>query len=267
MTPLRRLVHHADELLEIAEAEQLPIDLVERDFVLVSIAALLVEDFPNQLCFKGGFVLRHVHGHLRLSGDVDATRTEPPKHKLEAGDVRRTIERAGRPIARIRAKVPTTDTARSLDFDRIDYTTDNNGKGRVAVEVSYREAVVLEPDEAMIGSPYYEPFAAPVLRAEEIVAEKLRALAQRSRPTDLSDLAWLLNHLGDELDDRLIADLVTKKFVPGLVSRGDHERRVTDQIDGFAGLYDDQIPGLAPDAPTYADASRIVKTRLGRFFA
>lgn len=184
--PPRRLIHHADELRELAELQQLPIDLVERDFVLVSIAALLVEDFPGQLCFKGGFVLRHVHGHLRLSGDADTTRTAPPKHKLEAADVRRTIERAGRTLVRVRAKDPATDSARSLDFDRIDYTTDNGGKGRVAVEVSYREAVVLEPREAMIGAPYYEPFAVPVLRPEEIVAEKLRALASApGLPTSL----------------------------------------------------------------------------------
>lgn len=72
--PPRRLIHHADELLELAEQQQLPIDLVERDFVLVSIAALLIEDFPGQLCFKGGFVLRHVHGHRRLSGEAFARR-------------------------------------------------------------------------------------------------------------------------------------------------------------------------------------------------
>jgi predicted nucleotidyltransferase component of viral defense system len=265
--PPRRLIHHADELRELAERQQLPIDLVERDFVLVSIAALLVEDFPGQLCFKGGFVLRHVHGHLRLSGDVDTTRTAPPKHKLEAADVRRTIERAGRTLVRVRAKDPATDSARSLDFDRIDYTTDNGGKGRVAVEVSYREAVVLEPHEAMIGAPYYEPFAVPVLRPEEIVAEKLRALAQRSRPTDLSDLAWLLERVGAELDDALVAELVARKFVPGLVAPGDHQGRVLQQIDGFAGVYDDQVPALAPDAPAYSAASKLVKARLARFFS
>jgi hypothetical protein len=136
----------------------------------------------------------------------------------------------------------------------------------VAVEVSYREAIVLEPDQAMIGEPYYEPFAVPVLRPEEIVAEKLRALAQRSRPTDLSDLAWLLERVGGGLDDGLVAELVGRKFVPGLVGQGDHRGRVLQQIDSFAGVYDDQVPALAPDAPPYSVASKIVKARLARFF-
>lgn len=147
------------------------------------------------------------------------------------------------------------------------HCTDNGGKGRVAGEVSYREAIVLEPDEAMIGEPYYEPFAVPVLRPEEIVAEKLRALAQRPRPTDLSDLAWLLERVGGELDDALVAKLVTRKFVPGLVAPGDHQGRVLQQIDGFAGVYDDQVPALAPDAPSYSAASAFVKARLARFFS
>jgi predicted nucleotidyltransferase component of viral defense system len=107
----------------------------------------------------------------------------------------------------------------------------------------------------------------PVLRPEEIIAEKLRALAQRSRPTDLSDLAWLLERVGAELDDALVAELVARKFVPGLVAPGDHQGRVLQQIDGFAGVYDDQVPALAPDAPSYSAASKLVKARLARFFS
>ena len=61
--------------------------------------------------------------------------------------------------------------------------TDSRGTrlSGVAVEVSYREAVVLEPHEAMIGAPYYELFAVPVLRPEEIVALRLRG-RPASRP-------------------------------------------------------------------------------------
>lgn len=40
-------------------------ELAFRDFALVTIAGQLSECFPRQLVFKGGFVLRHVHGFLR----------------------------------------------------------------------------------------------------------------------------------------------------------------------------------------------------------
>jgi predicted nucleotidyltransferase component of viral defense system len=37
------------------------------------IAAALVADYGNALCFKGGFVLRHVYGNERFSKDIDTT--------------------------------------------------------------------------------------------------------------------------------------------------------------------------------------------------
>jgi hypothetical protein len=54
---LSRLVHNADDLRDIAERMNTPLDVVERDFLLVTVAAQLSIDFPGQLCFKGGFVL------------------------------------------------------------------------------------------------------------------------------------------------------------------------------------------------------------------
>jgi hypothetical protein len=52
-------VFSGDDLRDIAETRSIPLDQVERDFLLLSIAARLVEHFPTELCFKGGFVLRH----------------------------------------------------------------------------------------------------------------------------------------------------------------------------------------------------------------
>jgi hypothetical protein len=52
-----------------------------------------------------------------------------------------------------------------LDFDGVEYFTERE-KGRLAVEVSYREEVVDEPDLVMVGPPYYDPFEIPVLKFE-----------------------------------------------------------------------------------------------------
>lgn len=53
-------------------------------------------------------------------------------------------------------------------------------------------------------------FPVPVMQLDEIVAEKLRALAQRDRPTDLSDLAMVLGR--DSIDERRVRRLVALKF-------------------------------------------------------
>ena len=190
------------ELQDLIEAEGRDGTLIERDFALTMIAAGLVAEYGNALCFKGGFVLRHVYGHERFSKDIDTTKINPPKSKLDSQHVAITIRESGmRNLLSLHAGKPATDSGRSLDFEHIRYTGPL-GSGLVSVEVSYREDLVMEPNFVAVGHPYYEPFEIPVMQLEEIVAEKLRALAQRQRPTDLSDLAMILR----DNNDRQTAD-------------------------------------------------------------
>lgn len=65
-TPIVRLVRNEFELRDVADKLDRAADLVERDFALTTIAAKLVENYGDKLCFKGGFVLRHVYGHERF---------------------------------------------------------------------------------------------------------------------------------------------------------------------------------------------------------
>jgi len=113
----RRLIHNEYDLQDIAEQQDRPIELIERDFALVTVAAHLVDQFPGQLCFKGGFVLRHVRGHARFSGDLDATRTNPPKHKIAASEIAEAMRRAtDEPMLRIDPGTPATDSQNSLSI-------------------------------------------------------------------------------------------------------------------------------------------------------
>ncbi len=230
--------------------------MIERDFALVTVAAHLVDQFPGQLCFKGGFVLRHVRGYTRFSGDLDATRTNPPNHKIAASEIAEAMRRAtDEPMLRIDPGAPATDSRHSLDFDQIAFHTPHHD-GQIAVEISYREAVVDEPEWAAIGSPYYAQFQIPVLTLEETVAEKLRTLLQRQRPTDLSDLALILRESGDQLDRDHVSQLAAKKFT--LVKQGDRRRRIEANVEEMRATYVQTISGLAPDAPSFADAQKLV---------
>jgi predicted nucleotidyltransferase component of viral defense system len=252
----RRLIHNEYDLQEVAELQDRPIELIERDFALVTIAAHLVDQFPGQLCFKGGFVLRHVRGYKRFSGDLDATRTNPPKHKIAAPEVAETMRRAtDEPMLRIDPGVPATDSRHSLDFDQIVFHTPHHD-GQIAVEISYREAVVDEPEWAAIGPPYYAQFQIPVLTLEETIAEKLRTLLQRRRPTDLSDLALILRECGDRLDRAHVRQLALTKFT--LVKQGDRRARIEANMEEMRTIYEQTVPGLAPDAPPFADAQKLV---------
>jgi Nucleotidyl transferase AbiEii toxin, Type IV TA system len=154
-------IHNEFELQDLVEQLGRDANLIERDFALMTIAAGLITEYGDALCFKGGFVLRHVFGHERFSKDIDTTRVNPPKSKLDSGHVADTIQKSGmRNLLSLSAGSPATDTGRSLDFGNIRYTGPL-GSGFVSVEVSYREAVVMEPSLVSIGEPYYEPFEIP----------------------------------------------------------------------------------------------------------
>jgi predicted nucleotidyltransferase component of viral defense system len=200
------------ELQDLIDAEGRDASLIERDFALTVIAAGLVAEYGDALCFKGGYVLRHVYGHDRFSKDIDTTKVNPPKSKLDSEQVAITIRESGmRNLLSLNAGEPATDSPRSLDFDHISYTGPL-GSGFVSVEVSYREALVKTPHLVAVGHPYYEPFEIPVMQLDEIAAEKLRALAQRQRPTDLSDLAMILRD--NEIDKQQV-----RTIFPSISSR------------------------------------------------
>ena len=219
-----------------------------------------MRDYGDQLCFKGGFVLRHAYGHMRFSKDLDATRINPPKHKLDAAAVAESIGRAGmRNLLEIQPGPIDIDTGRGLGFDSVAYRGPL-GKGTVALEVSYRETVIEPSVPTEVGLPFYDPFVIPVMNINEIVAEKMRALSQRRRPTDLADLAMIIIADQGSLNDEAIAQLAIKKFE--LVKSGDRKTRIEENVTAMAAFYDAAVFALTSDAPAYDQASEIVMRRL-----
>ena len=249
------------ELLDMLEAVPGGMAFAVRDFALVTLAGQLSATFPGQLVFKGGFVLRHVHGHLRFSKDIDATRHAPPTHKLEADDVATAIRDASiQNIVQFVPGEPATDSVRSLDFDKVHVARQAFPDSDVQVEVSYREAVLGTPVVVHIGQPFYEPFEMLMMQVEEMAAEKLRALAQRLRETDLADLAVMLR--GGAVSDDTIARFAITKFE--LVKRGRANRidRIERNLGELSETYDDVVPQLFPGAPSYREAADIVWPRI-----
>jgi predicted nucleotidyltransferase component of viral defense system len=128
----------------------------------------------------------------------------------------------------------------------------------ISVEVSYREDIVEAPEMVAVGEPYFEPFQIPAMRLVEIVAEKLRALAQRDRPTDLADLAMILQR--DSIDQNRVRTIAARKFE--LVKDGDRRARIEATVARLGAQYDDAVAAVAPDAPTYAVAAEVVLNSL-----
>jgi predicted nucleotidyltransferase component of viral defense system len=259
------LVHTSADLQDIAEQLGKPLGEVQQDFLLVKIAAQLQEDFPDQLCFKGGFVLRHVYGTPRLSLDIDATRREPPHHKFNPEHVAQSIRAAGKPLYRIPAITPATNSRNSLDFDAVRFDGPIS-RGQVAVEVSYREGVCLEPISFAIGPPYIERVVLPTMDPTEMQAEKYRTLCQRTKPTDLLDAALLWDGVAGAIKTEDVAELIPHKFAAGIVKGGNHASRVRDNVEAMEAIYDAVIDARAPGSMEYEQAAQLVLSRLSAVF-
>ncbi len=257
----RRQWGGANELTDLLEAMPGGMDVAVRDFALITLAGQLSVHFPRQLVFKGGFVLRHVHGLLRFSKDADATRHEPPEHKLDGEEVAEVIREASiRNVVRFSPGEPATDSARSLDFDSVQVIGETFPSSSVQVEISYREGVVDDPVPAFIGDPFYEKFEILTMSVDEMAAEKIRAIAQRLRPTDLADLAVMLAR--ETTSDENIARLALVKFE--LVAKGVTNRidRIEEHLRDMGDTYDVVVPELFPKAPPYREAIAIVWPRI-----
>lgn len=249
------------ELVDMLEAMPGGMTFAVRDFALVTLAGELSTAFPGQLVFKGGFVLRHAHGHLRFSSDVDATRHAPPAHKFDAHDVATAIRDASiHNVVQFEPGEPATDSARSLDFDKVRVAGEAFPDSDVQVEVSYREAVIGVPVPVYIGHPFYEPFEILTMQVEEMVAEKLRALAQRLRETDLADLAVLLKV--KTTNDDAVARFAQTKFELVKQGRANRIDRIERNLGELSSTYDDVVPQLFPDAPSYREAADVVWPRI-----
>jgi predicted nucleotidyltransferase component of viral defense system len=242
---LRRRWGGRYDLADLLEAMPGGTDVGVRDFALITLAGQLSARFPRQLVFKGGFVLRQVHGFLRFSKDVDATRHEPPQHKLESAEVAEAIRQASiRNIVQFTPDEPATDSARSLDFDNVRVEGETFSRTSVQVEVSYREAVVEDPVAAAIGPPFYDEFEILTMAKEEMSAEKLRALAQRLRPTDLADLAAMLTD--PTISDDAVGRLAQVKFELVAAGQANRIERIEGHLHDMADTYDAVMPGLFP---------------------
>jgi predicted nucleotidyltransferase component of viral defense system len=92
------------------------------------------------------------------------------------------------------------------------------------------------------------------------VAEKLRTLLQRLRPTDLADLALILRDHSGQLDRAHVSELAVAKFT--LVKQGDRQGRIESNVEAMRASYNETAPGLAPDAPSFAEARGLVLAAL-----
>lgn len=171
----------------------LPLHILEQDYVQALFLQELYRE-TDELVFKGGTYLKHVHGLDRFSEDLDFTRDgdvaiaavfKTAADNLDRYGLAATIDRIDRQANTVRGRLRYEGPL----FDGAD-----RSRGRIDLDVSTRDDIVRNPEWRRLFVPYPETRAvtARCLVVEEAFAEKLRALSTRSLGRDLYDCWFLL---------------------------------------------------------------------------
>ena len=192
------------------------LDIAEREIILVYVLRILSDEgLLDQLAFKGGTAIRKLHlgrvGRFSLDLDFTALRGTTPDN-LVLDLVGALHEQTHYGLTFI---IPSPDYYATDDSCGVEVTYHHDWvtAGRFGVQVSFRAPPLLPVGPApLLRERYFDwmevqPPTVPALDLHEVIGEKIRAAAQRSRVRDLYDLYQLARRPYDHARVRRIAIL------------------------------------------------------------
>ncbi|MEW6269194.1 MAG: nucleotidyl transferase AbiEii/AbiGii toxin family protein [Thermodesulfobacteriota bacterium] len=204
------------DILDRAAEWRLRPDVVEKDYVLGwLLAALARSDVRTTWVFKGGTSIKKCFFETyRFSEDLDFSLT--PEAPYTEAAIRESLQDLARTAAELSG----------VEFppDRVEVRVQRNRQGqptfqgriayrgplgvptfpRVLLDLTQHEAILDAPVERVVFHPYPDApddgLTVATYSFDEILAEKTRALLERSRPRDLYDVVFLLENSSESFD-------------------------------------------------------------------
>lgn len=195
-----------EELGRISRFTGMKLHQQEKHYIQTIILKSLYSKY--NLFFKGGTALMFVYGLNRFSEDLDFTLSSKTSLKSLPEDIKRDLELSGIP-SHIK-KIKDDDVSFSLKIGAEGpLFTREIERCFIRIEISRREKVVLKPDTIFIDPPYADllPFSLTIMKKDEILAEKIRAIITRERARDVYDAYFLIKK-----DTRTTMDLINNKL-------------------------------------------------------
>lgn len=256
------------EINEAVHAWGIRHHIVEKDYVLGWLLRGLSDDaqLQAQWIFKGGTCLKKCYLETyRFSEDLDFTLT--PEASQDVGEITQMIwagcERVGQ------------ESGIEFPRDLIEFRAAPNPRGSLTIrgKVGYRgplqprsipkiqfdlttdEAIVRPPILRSVYHPYSDrpPHTARIrcYSVEELLAEKTRALSERTLPRDLYDVVRLFRHQAFSLDSKTVRDTLAQKCahrglpMPDLAAIESSPRRAELESE-WVNMLGHQLPALPP---------------------
>lgn len=191
-----------EELKDYAQITGLNLGQAEKDYFQTIALYILYREYGTELVFKGGTALKKCYGLGRFSEDIDFT-------CLKSIDAKKLD--SGFKLFGVEYEKVTEEYSDGLKITyRINgplYTGIRQSLCKFIVDMSFREKVILQPAVKTIGRFLREipSFDVYVMREEEILAEKIRAVLTRKKARDIYDLAFLVDK-GVRFDENLVKE-------------------------------------------------------------
>lgn len=181
------------ELISYAKTRNLNLGQAELDYIQAIILFLLAKQ-GKKLIFKGGTALYKAYNLDRFSEDLDFTVMEKLNLDEIINELMKSLERFG-----IYGKIKEKKLFHSsfkfiLAIEGPLYTNTPVSVCKINLDFSLREKIMLEPDLIQINHSLNEIplFSIFVMKLEEVLAEKIRAIMVRDKARDVYDLSYLL---------------------------------------------------------------------------
>lgn len=275
------------EILETASALSLLPNVVEKDYVLGWLLAGINAnpDLADSWVFKGGTCLKKCYFETyRFSEDLDFTLRD--ENQIEEGFLRRAL---GDVVAWVADQSGLAVPADQLAFDiyqnprgriscqgRIGYrgpvspTSGSGGWPKIKLDLTADERLVLPAVRREVFHPYTDrPEGGLWVNCyayEEAFGEKVRALAERTRPRDLYDVVNLYRHGDSRPSPSVLRDVLRQKCdykgiaLPTIESLEPHRADLEAMWENMLGH---QLPALPPVADFWAALPEIFTWMMG----
>jgi predicted nucleotidyltransferase component of viral defense system len=243
------------ELIGLAKVNRSKPYQQEKHYLQTATLSGVYTAIADELVFKGGTALFFFYGLDRFSEGLDFTRIK----QYDQDKLKKTISNV-LTVIHIIHEIKTEKSLAGKTFKvkaRGPLYKGPLSESTISIEISDRNDVVLPPDIKEIVPVYDDlrPFTVPVMKKEEILAEKIRALMIRGRARDLYDIAFLLKK-GISLE----YDLINKKLV--YYKKTFDEEEFTRQAKSIKNLWQSELHGLVPKIPVFDDALHFILNQL-----
>ncbi|VAW26770.1 hypothetical protein MNBD_BACTEROID06-302 [hydrothermal vent metagenome] len=264
-----------NEVLKMATGLSLNPDTVEKDYILGWIL-FGINNHPtiSSWAFKGGTSLKKCYFEtFRFSEDLDFTLTD--KTHVAEDFLRETFNHIADQLSeevgieffkdRFRFKIIEKGNDKFSAQGKIHYNGPlqrKHGVATIKLDLTTDELLVLKTTKNKVHHPYSdEPdkgIYANCYAFEEVVAEKIRALAQRARPRDLYDVVHFFRNRDMINDPRLVYNVLKKKCdykemdVPTFQTIEDHEK-LRELEEQWENMLAHQLTHLPPMESFWAD--------------